>query len=260
MNAEARIVFTRDGATYACSGTLLADQDPASDIPYFHTAGHCISSQAEASTMATYWFYRSGGCNSGVAGRYEVSNAGATLLFTHEETDTALLRLNAAPPQGAVYLGWSSGTPLETGAAVTGISTGGIEMQKISFGDVKGHASCLRGGGMCRLAPVANSAFYYVAWRAGTTMGGGSGSPLVADNSRFLVGHLSSGTSSCEAGKSGDFYGRFDLAYHAGMSRWLGASPVAVVLPDPPPPTARVDGPRLRLSTSLSSVPRYSQR
>ncbi len=252
MNAEARILYTRDGTTYACSGTLLADHDPNSQIPYFHTASHCIKSQSDASTVATYWFYRSSSCNSGAAGRFEVRSAGAELLHVHAETDTTLLRLNEAPPAGAVYMGWNAASPLGIGAAVTGIHHGDAE-QKLSFGDVRAFAGCLMQGGMCMAESLGGGNYYYVTWRAGVTLAGSSGSPLVADNSRSLVGHLSSGMSACGPNPPGDFYGRFDVAYRAGLNRWLGAAPVAVVtpVPTPPPPPREMIGPRLRLTTTL---------
>ena len=252
MNAEARILFTRDGTTYACSGTLLADQDPASEVPYFHTATHCIASQADASTAATYWFYRSSACNSGAPARFEVRNGGATLLMVHPQTDTTLLRLNEQPPAGAVYLGWSAGTPLNIGAAVTGIHHGSAE-QKLSFGEIRAFGSCLMQGGMCMADSLAGGDFYYVTWRAGVTLPGGSGSPLIADSSRMLVGHLSSGMSQCGANSAGDFYGRFDVAYRAGLDRWLGAAPTPVATPAVPRPVV-VQGPRLRLSTVLGGA------
>ena len=250
MNAEARMLFTRDGTTYACSGTLLADQDSNTEIPYFHTAGHCISNQRDASTVATYWFYRSNACNSGAPSRYEVRSGGAQLLYVHQETDTTLLQLNEPPPAGAVYLGWNAGA-LTIGAPVTGIHHGSAE-QKLSFGDVRAYAGCLLQGGMCMADSLATGNYYYVTWRAGVTLGGSSGSPLIADNTRTLVGHLSSGMSACGSNQ-GDFYGRFDIAYKAGLNRWLGSTPVAVVTPVPAPPAEPRDmpGPRLRLTTTL---------
>jgi len=70
MNAVARIIFTRDGSSYACSGTLVADTDTASVVPYFLTANHCISTQTSASTMQSYWFYRSSACGSDTRGAF----------------------------------------------------------------------------------------------------------------------------------------------------------------------------------------------
>src|SRR5262249_8264699 len=79
-NAVARIVFSSGGSSYLCSGTLLADSDTTTVIPYFLTANHCISTQTIASTLMSYWFYRSTACNSGVLGPYKSLSGGAALL------------------------------------------------------------------------------------------------------------------------------------------------------------------------------------
>src|SRR5437868_5756432 len=50
LNAVARMVFTSGGSSYLCTGTLLADKDTSTTIPYFLSANHCISSQSVAST------------------------------------------------------------------------------------------------------------------------------------------------------------------------------------------------------------------
>ena len=246
LNAEARILFTRNGVTYACSGTLLADQDAATEIPYFHTASHCISSQSEASSAVTYWFYRSRECSGATLGRFESRAGGATLLYTHAETDTSLLRLHDTPPAGAVYLGWSAETPAGIGAGVTGIHHSDAG-QRISSGAVESYASCMLQGRMCTRAATPENNFYYVTWRAGTTANGASGSPLIADDNRTLIGHLSSGMSACGSGSSGDFYARFDVAYRAGLNRWLGNSqgPGAA-------PTASAEATRLPSRSSMA--------
>ena len=69
----ARLVYTTDGASYVCSGTLIADRDHSTFIPYFLTANHCVNTQTVASTIQTYWFYRSTACNSGTRGDYRVT-------------------------------------------------------------------------------------------------------------------------------------------------------------------------------------------
>ena len=60
--------------------------------------------------------------------------------------------------------------------------------------------------------------------QAGTeviTDAGSSGAGLFAP-SGALVGVLSGGFGDCEGTPGPDHYGRFDLAYRAGLSRWLG--------------------------------------
>ena len=49
-----------------CTGTLIADTDPTSVIPYFLTANHCVSVQdgsMGASSMEFYWLYQTPGCD-----------------------------------------------------------------------------------------------------------------------------------------------------------------------------------------------------
>src|SRR5258708_1784186 len=96
MNAVARMIFTEPGVgSFLCTGTLLADQDPNTSVPYFLSANHCISSSAAASSLETYWFYRSSACNSGVLGSSMVhQTGGATLLYANANTDTSFMRLN----------------------------------------------------------------------------------------------------------------------------------------------------------------------
>ncbi|HEY2628297.1 MAG TPA: hypothetical protein VGI57_04185, partial [Usitatibacter sp.] len=103
-NAVARMTFVDAGASYYCTGTLLADLDTTTSIPYFLSANHCIDNQPAASTLETYWFYRSAACNSSVAASSLADLVGgATLVYNSTSTDTALLRLAKSPPGGAMY-------------------------------------------------------------------------------------------------------------------------------------------------------------
>ena len=254
-NAVARIVYTVDGITYACSGTLLADQDPRTAIPYFYTAHHCISDQAAASTLVSYWFYRSRSCDSTTPAQYQVRAGGARLLHTDREADVAFLRLNDNPPPGALYAGWSAAEPLVAGTQVTGIHHPSGDLQKISFGTVDSYVKCVSSSGdnmMCASTFVPDARFYSVSWTSGVTDGGSSGSGLFLDNGRYLVGQLFGGSSSCEARAGDDYYSRFDVTYRSALHRWLGEGS-----------TSRsqfpVIGPRLRISTSLS-IPRSRER
>ena len=226
MRAVARLVFTRDGASYLCSGTLLADRDSATQVPYFLTANHCISSQATASSIQTYWFYRSTACNSGIRGDYRTVAGGATLLNARSATDSSLLRLNATPPAGAVFSGWTVGSVPALGTSVAGIHHPTGDLQKISFGRLDGYYTCgevADGEFECTSAATSSSTFYAAAWQSGITESGSSGSPLFVENGRYLVGQLYGGTTAC-ANPGHDFYGRFDVAYNAALSHWLGVT------------------------------------
>jgi lysyl endopeptidase len=227
-SAVARILFTDEGKSYVCSGTLVADRDTSTFVPYFLTANHCVSTQATASTVQSYWFYRATACNSGTRGVSSTLFGGATLLYAAETTDTSFLRLNGTPPAGAGYVGWNVGAATPTlGTGVTGIHHPSGDLQKISFGNVSGYGVCTPSGDetfSCRGATPATSTFLTVLWRDGITEGGSSGSSLFLDNGRYLIGQLYGGDGSCSSAASTDYYGRFDVAYNAALFQWLGSA------------------------------------
>jgi lysyl endopeptidase len=112
-NAVAHILFLSGPGgrlLYICSGGLVADSDPATDVPYFITANHCIGSRAEASSMETYFFYAASSCGA-CPSRGMYSTTGATLLTGAHRGDVSLLRLNMPAPAGAAFLGWTT-TPV----------------------------------------------------------------------------------------------------------------------------------------------------
>ena len=75
-DAVARMLFQVGSSGYLCTGTLIADTDTTTSIPYFLSANHCINTQSAASTVQTFWKYRSTGCNQG-AGAYSTITGGA---------------------------------------------------------------------------------------------------------------------------------------------------------------------------------------
>lgn len=113
-DAVARIVFTEEGATYACNGMLVADRDPETVIPFFLTSRHCIATQSAASNAQPYWPHDGSACGSTAA--LDAGSAGATLLHADAAADLTLLRLQHAPPAGAAYAGWMVGAQRSAGA------------------------------------------------------------------------------------------------------------------------------------------------
>jgi lysyl endopeptidase len=228
-NAVARMTFVDGGASYFCTGTLLADLDTTTTAPYFLSANHCIDNQPAASTLETFWFYRSAACNSSV----NASNAadltgGATLVYNSASTDTALLKLAKAPPGGAMYAGWSVGSvPAVTSKVVTVHHPQG-DVQKISFGGINSFNTCQSSGSesfSCRTTSPGVGNFFEVNWTSGITEPGSSGAALFTQTGHYVIGQLYGGGTSCSAPTSGsDFFGRFDIAYTAGLSRFLAPS------------------------------------
>ena len=223
--ATARMIFVEGSYSYVCTGTLLNDAQ-SSGIPYFLSADHCVSTQTAASSLITFWSYRSASCNSlTVDPTVTQLNGGATLLYSSTATDTSLMRLNALPPASAVYAGWSASPP-QFGQELIGIHHPRGDLQKISRGTLAGFISCtvgLTASFSCNEAPMSVSNYLYTQWSSGTVESGSSGSGLFAtvNGNRYLVGQLKGGSASCRDPGGLNAYGRFDVAYNTALSRWL---------------------------------------
>ena len=223
--ATARMIFVAGGYSYACTGTLLNDSQ-SSGNPYFLSAEHCISTQTAASSLLTYWFFRSASCNAQTLDPSVTQlNGGATLLYASTNTDTSFMRLNATPPAAAVFAGWSASPP-QFGQELIGVHHPRGDLQKISRGFLDGFLSCSVGlteSFSCREAPQSLSTYLSAHWSLGTVESGSSGSGLFAsiNGSRYVVGQLKGGGASCEDPAGLNAYGRFDVAYNAALSRWL---------------------------------------
>jgi hypothetical protein len=234
--ATAKMTFTEGGGSYLCTGSLMNDSDPSTFIPYFLTANHCISTQTVASTLQTYWFYRASSCNSGtLSPSFQTLTSGATLLYASSSTDTSLSRLNSAAPPGAVYSGWSAGLPVLS-TPIVGIHHPNGDLQKISAGNIADYAGCTPNADgttfNCFPTSFGGADHLKVVFGLGITEGGSSGSGLwaVYGSSHYLVGQLHGGNISCVTPTAPVFYGRFDVAYNAALSQWLGTTPVNYTL------------------------------
>ena len=225
--AVAKMVFTEGGRTLLCTGTLLNDTRN-SLTPYFLTAAHCISSQEAASNLITYWFFRAESCGS--APRFDPNavrmTGGARLLYTRNSVDTTLVQLNSAPPANVVYAGSYFGSEAVPGVDVLGVHHPAGDLQKMSIGSIRGYANCSfgsNGSAQCLDAGVSDGAMFRVSWRQGTTEGGSSGSAIFvqANDVRYVVGALSSGSASCQNPSGTDAYGRFELSFADGIRNWL---------------------------------------
>jgi len=223
----AKMVFTSGGSSYLCSGTLMNDAKN-SRTPYFLTANHCISTQAEASTLITYWFFRAASCNGSPtidsAGWYMAS--GAKLLYSQQEVDSTLLQLYGTLPANVVYAGSYFGSILTTGASVVGVHHPKGDLQKYSVGSVASYGVCAHGNdGSLSCLPMnsTSSSWYQIGWTQGTTEGGSSGSAIFTKlgNTRYVTGTLTGGSASCSNRSGTDYYGRFDSAYSRGIKAYL---------------------------------------
>ena len=225
----ARMIFSDAGNTYACTGTLLNDS-VSSATPYLLSANHCISSQTAASTLNTYWFYRSTSCNSGVLNpNYSRLAGGATLLYASGATDTSFMRLNEAAPANATFAGWSVNPP-DSAPDVIAIHHPLADLQKFAQGHFISYTNCTGPAGAtfsCSTGNAGNSGFFNTVLTTGTTEGGSSGSAAFAaiGGGRYVVGQLYGGDASCKKPSGSNIYGRLDQAYRSGLARWLSPAP-----------------------------------
>lgn len=162
-NAVARIVFTEEGATYACNGMLVADRDPETVIPFFLTSRHCIATQSAASSAQPYWPHEGRACGSSAA--LDAGFEGATLLHADGSADLALLRLQHAPPAGAAYAGWMVGAQRSASAA-PGEAAKPAGLVKASYDNAATLRPVVASLGQCAAASTTSTRFE-AAYNAG---------------------------------------------------------------------------------------------
>ena len=222
-DAVARMLYQSGSSGYYCTGTLLNDA-AQSNLPYFLSANHCISTQAEASSMQTDWFFRTATCNSGQLSASSTKRYnGAKLLWSQTINDMTLMQLNDQPPAGAWMAGWDAGLNNQS-QAVYDVHQPMGDYAKIAYGNVVSFGQCAFGNGglSCGASNDGNSRFYRVEWSRGTTEGGSSGSGLLTSGG-YVIGTLTGGSASCSNQAGADFFGRLDYGFSNGMNRWLVA-------------------------------------
>jgi lysyl endopeptidase len=216
--STAKMVITvPDGRSSYCTGTLINSESGAD---YFFSASHCISDQATASSLSTYWFFDAVACNSIAPPPYQLVNGGANLVMTDPTLDVTLLRLREAPPLGAVRAAWNA-TVIGTAEPVYSIHHPEGDLKKFSRGSMLGYqpgpATDL---GIPRIQ-FGKDSFITVQWDAGTTEGGSSGAGVFTlkpdcGNGREcyeLRGGLWGGDASCANPNGADRFSRMDLLY-----------------------------------------------
>lgn len=223
-NAVAHMVFQEGGTSYVCTGTLLNDSVPATQVPYFYSAAHCISTQAVANTLTTFWNYETPTCGVRSSGTNTQFAGGADLLFATLSSDAAFMRLRGTPPAGAFFAGWNAAT-LTAPTATIAIHHPAGDNKKYSRGTHNGFTANVSIEGQVVTSTARSS------WAEGTTEGGSSGSGLftLSGSDYQLRGGLAGGGASCantglsEGAGNVDYYSRFDQVYPS-LQQWLGAA------------------------------------
>ena len=215
--AVAKYVFTSgSGRSGGCTGTLLNDLDPATQVPYFLTAEHCIGSAIEAANVEFYWFFERTACAEDSAVRTVRTVGGATLLAAEEAnwavagTDFALVRLNRPPPRGVGLAGWTDST-VSVGDRLVEVHHPARDLKKVATGTVSGFR-----GYILSYIPTHISVRQDSPLEGGSS---GSGAWKRVDGQDLLVGILTASTGGCSYQTA--IYGRLDRFYPQ-VRRWLG--------------------------------------
>ncbi|MGV6808326.1 MAG: hypothetical protein ACWA5U_00460 [bacterium] len=224
--AVAKYIYVKaNGSAYYCSGTLLADNDSSTQIPYFATANHCISDSTTAATMDFYWLYQNNSCGDTLTKSTALrTHQGGTLLANLPETDMSLVLLTQNPPNGTHLAGWRLTAP-QPQSQVVGIHHPNGDVKKYSAGTFEQFETITIANGWYMIEQNPDGNFMQVRWTTGITAGGSSGSGLweMDQQTPYFIGVLSGGSSYCSAPHAPDDYGRFDRSY-AAFSQWLNPS------------------------------------
>ena len=172
---------------FTCTGGLLNDTVGTSQIPYFLTANHCLSTNGIAANLETYFqFSLPCGSNSCPGQTFPggIQRLGASVKATGTGGDFTLLQLNQMPPAGSVFLGWNSTAVANTNnTPLYRISHPAWAPQAWSSDLVSTSAPTCTGW-------PRGERIYSRTQSPGGTEGGSSGSPVLNASSQ-VVGQLS---------------------------------------------------------------------
>ncbi len=201
----AKLLYTEDGASYVCTGTLVADPLSGNASPFLLTAKHCIGSMAAARTLNTFWSFEARTCNSEDAAPYIRLSRGARLVYAGVDSDVALLQLAEPAPAGAEPTELAT-QPLSRDDPVLALHHPQGAPKKVAAGMIVEPEAGVTPG-------IAS-----VGWINGSTEPGSSGSGLLVlrGGKYVLHGVLRGGSSSCATTgrlsepSNRDYYARTD--------------------------------------------------
>ncbi len=221
-NAVAHMEWISGGWIYYCSGGLIADTDPDTQIPYFLTANHCLSKARAAAGLECYFQYWTANCGGAC---YDPVGAvprtlGADIVNTSRDGDFSLLQLRENPPAGSVFMGWTN-VPVAT--------ADGTELFRISHpsGAPQAYSKHVVDSDYVECSSLPIGEFIYSLDVVGATEGGSSGSPVYNMDGQIvgqLYGACGYTLEICDAENNRTVDGAFAF-YYDNVKQWLDPLP-----------------------------------
>jgi len=183
-DAVGHMLFQIGGSFFICSGGLVNDTDANTVRNWFLSANHCFNTQAAATSLQTFFRYKTATCNGTCpASSSFPSTIGSTLRATSSTTDFLFLELSQNPPAGSFYLGYRTDNVA---------NTNNFALHRISH--PKGAAQTytresVKTSGVLTCLGFSRPSFIYSQDTLGATAGGSSGSPVL-DAAGLIVGQL----------------------------------------------------------------------
>ena len=238
-----------------CTGQLIVDSNGPL-IPYFLTAGHCISSEEEARSAAFVFKYRSSACN-GAAPAYSDSDlpqiAGATYITSQvhlsgtdivpDTPDFPLLSLPEFPSGPRTQLGWTNAAP--GNQLLVSVGHPDILPQKLVTGTVSS----------------TSDLFDTLSYTQGEFDHGSSGSAIIDENDHivgvfsYIANAASTTSTACNYGNNSPGFTNFSAIYPY-IEGWLHmGNPFQAAVLQTPPPNSILTGSTVSFQWSAASDP-----
>ncbi len=191
-----------------CSGSLLGNTN-RDCTPYFLTANHCGFS----SSTVFYWRFERPNCGSGTPDDTKTTTGAImrakSIGRSVIQSDFAIWELTESPVDAGYdvyYLGWDARDI--TPAAVVGIHHPAGDAKKISYEN----NTLTTTDYLANAVDPTQTHWRVIDWDSGTTEGGSSGSPIMDQTTKRVVGDLSGGGAAC-GNNSSDWYGKLSYSW-----------------------------------------------